>query len=289
MRLTPVRIIIVVSACALQTPSEAQWRANQEPVASPPIQHPIAPPDVVGPFREQYTGAGEPRILLFWNVAFDDATESNRQSVETTQRTSSDHATGLDKQTAGASGNATLHESDDKKTDSVEHVTAVRILDPAKLTSGLSPRNAVELELAFRRTLQSAGVRLISRDASIRLTQAATDRHGVDHKLIEADAVLGRADLLLEVLMVPDQSRPLGAAFRATLTEVKSAREIASLYTPAQPELPLYPSHYTVTDTGFEKRQYQPRATPADIGVALAHEIMRAIGPALASGSPEHH
>ncbi|MFL6604456.1 MAG: hypothetical protein ACJ8R9_24410 [Steroidobacteraceae bacterium] len=283
-----VRLISLATICVVHTPVEAQWRANQEPVQTPPIQHPVAPPDVTGPFREQYRAAGEPRILLFWNVAFDDSTESNRQSVDTTQRSTSDHATGLDKQTAGPAGEASLRESDDKKTETVEHVTSVRTLDPAKLTSGLSARNAVELELNFREALQSAGVRLFSRAASIRLTQAATDRLGVDPKLIEADAVVGKADLLLEILMVPDQSTPLGVGFKATLTDIKTAREVTSVYTQARPELTQFPSHYVVTETGFEKRQYQPRATPRDIGIALAHEVMLATGPGLARNLPEH-
>ena len=239
------------------------------------------PPDVVGPFEEKYRAAGKPRIVLFWNVAFDDNTESDRQNIDTTRRTTSDQGTGLDKETAGPAGNATLHESDDKKTDMIEHVTSVRTIDPAKLTSGLSSRNAAELELAFRQSLQNAGVRLLSRAASIRLTQAASDRHGVDPKLIEADAAIGKADLLLEILMVPDAGAPLGAGFTATLTDLKTAEEISSIYTQAQPDLVRYPSHYVVTATGFEKRQIQPKATAADIGVALAHAVMRTAGDGL--------
>jgi hypothetical protein len=278
----------LVALWVITTPALAQWRPNQEPVEPPPLRQPIVPPDVVGVFRQQYQAAGEPRIVLFWNVAFDDSTETNRQNIDTTRRTNTDHATGLDKQTAGPAGNATLHESDDKRNETVEHVTGTRTLDPAKLSSGLSPRNDIELQLAFQQAMQNAGVRLLSRAASIRLTQASTDRHGVDPKLIEADALVGKADLLLEVLMIQDPSTPLGAGFKVTLTDIPTAREIASIYTQAAPELTPLQSHYVITDHGFEKQQDRPRVTPSDIGIALAHAVMRATGPNLAISQPEH-
>jgi len=254
-------------------------------VVAPPVQRPMTPPDTIGPFRSQYQSAGEPRILLFWNTSFDDETETNRQKVDVTKRSSSDSATGLDKQTAGPAGNATLHESDDKRNETIERVTSDRIVDPAKQVSGLSARNAVELETIFRQQLQYAGVRLMSRSASIRFTQAAADRVGIDPKLIEADAVLRQSDLLLEIVTVPDPSTPLRVGFKVTMTDVKSGAEVFSIYTIARPDLPQLPGHYVVTDSGFEKRQPQVRATVADIGMALARDVMSTAGPRLAKKS----
>jgi hypothetical protein len=279
MRQIIFRIIFIFTCCA-DGVAFAQWRQDQQPVAAAPsIQRPMPPPDVTGPFRSQYQAAGEPRVLLFWNVGFDDATETNRQAVDTTKRTSTDSGTGLDKKTDGPAGSATLHESDDKKSETIERVTSSRVVDPAKQPNGLSARNAVELETAFRDQLQSAGVRLMNRSASIRLTQAAKDRERIDPKLIEADAVLAKADLLLEVVMVPDQSTPLGAGFKVTMTDIKSGAEVFSIYTAARPELPQMPSYYVVTDSGFEKRQPYVQATVVDVGIALARQVMRSLGP----------
>jgi hypothetical protein len=263
----------------LQSATLAQWRDDQQPVVTPAPTRPSPIPDVVGPFKSQYQAAGEPRILLFWNVSFDDATETNRQNVDVTKRTSTDSATGIDKQTNGPAGNATLHESDDKKSETIERVTSSRVVDPAKQANSLSARNAVELETAFREHLQSAGIRLLNRSASIRLTQADKDRERIDPKLIEADAVLAKADLLLEVVMVPDQSAPLGAGFKVTMTNIKSGAEVFSIYTVALPELPQLPSYYVVTNMGFEKRQPRIQATVVDVGIALARQVMRSLGP----------
>jgi hypothetical protein len=279
MKPIPFVAATLLMQLALQSATLGQWRDDQQPVVTPAPPRPSLIPDVVGPFKSQYQAAGEPRILLFWNVSFDDATETNRQNVDVTKRTSTDSATGLDKQTNGPAGNATLHESDDKKGETIERVTSTRVVDPAKQPNGLSARNAMELESAFREQLQSAGVRLMNRAASIRLTQADKDRERIDPKLIEADAVLAKADLLLEVVMVPDQSTPLGAGFKVTMTDIKSGAEVLSIYTAARPELPQMPSYYVVTDSGFEKRQPQVHATVVDVGIALARQVMRSLGP----------
>jgi hypothetical protein len=281
MKSIPIVAATLMTQQILQGPTYAQWRDDQQPVVAPAIVRPSSIPDVIAPFKSQYQAAGEPRILLFWNVSFDDATETNRENVDTTRRTSTDSATGLDKQTNGPAGNATLHESDDKKSETIERVTGSRLVDPAKQPNGLTSRNAVELETAFREHLQSAGVRLMNRSASIRLTQADKDRERVDPKLIEADAVLAKADLLLEVVMVPDQSTPLGAGFKITMTDIKSGAEVFSIYTAARPEIPQLPSRYVVTDSGFEKRQPHIQVTASDVGVALARAVMRSAGPRL--------
>jgi hypothetical protein len=266
--------------------SHAQWRENQPPVATPPVQHIAQPLDVIGPFASAYQAAGEPRILLFWNVTFDDSTETARQNVDTTKRSSTESSNALDKRTEGPAGDATLHEGDSKKGETIERVTGERAIDSAKHSTPLSARNAVELETAFRQQLQSAGVHLVDRAASIRFTQAARDRTGVDPKLIEADAVVGNADLLLEVIMVFDRDAPLGAGFKVTVTDVKSGAQVLSFFTDARPEPPQQPSHYVVTDSGFEKRQPRAQATVRDVGIALARDIMRSMGPRLTAN---HH
>jgi hypothetical protein len=128
---TFVVVVVVVGLVAnLPGRSQAQWRDNQPAVVTPQVQQYAPPPDVVGPFKSEYQAAGEPSILLFWNVAFDDATETRRQNVEVTKRSSSDSTNSLDKQTSGPAGNATLHEGDDRKGETTERITGDRIIDP---------------------------------------------------------------------------------------------------------------------------------------------------------------
>jgi hypothetical protein len=104
-------------------------------------------------------------------------------------------------------------------------------------------------------------------------------RSGEDPKLIETDAIIGKADFLLEILMVPDRGAPLGVGFKVTVTNVKSGAEVVSLYTDAIPQMQQQPSHYVITESGFEKRQPRAQASVADVGVALARQAMQSMGP----------
>jgi hypothetical protein len=273
-------VALLVITGATHERGVAQWRADQPPVANPPVQHTPPAPDVFGTFRATYQAAGRPQVVLFWNTAFDDTTQMTHQTVDATKRGAKESTTSLRKETNGPAGAAVLTESDGGTNETVEHVRTERDVDPAKQSSVLSPRNAAELEATFRQQLESAGVRLLDRATAIRLTQAARDRSGVDGKLIEADAVL-KAEMLLQIVMVQDASSPLGAGFKIAVTDVKTGTEVASLYTLATPQVAPPPGRYIATDNGFEWRQPRLRVGVADVGVALSREVMRLIGPQL--------
>src|SRR6185437_5759642 len=134
----------------------------------------------------------------------------------------------------------------------------------------------------FRNELLVANVRILDRATNIRFMEARHDRTGVDPKLIEADAVLGKADILLQVLLVPDTDSPLDTGFQVSALRVRTGAEIASLYTLALPNLSAAPGQYVATDSGFVWEQ-TPAPTPdaSDIGIKLADEVMEKLGPVL--------
>jgi hypothetical protein len=261
----------------------AQYRADEPEVTSSPVAQPRAVPHNLEEFRADYRRAGKPRIALFWNVAFDDATQTERQNVDRTRTTRSEASTGLDKETSGLAGASTLRENHQDGRDDVERITGSRIVDPAKGPMPLSTVYAVELETAFRRQLQSVDVELVSRNFNIRVVKAERDRAGIDPKLIEADAVTGRSDWLLEILLVCDQRAPLGVGFKVSITDVKSGSELLSMYTAARPQLVTLPSYYVATGSGFELRHPTRQPSVSDIGVSLAREIMESVRPVLAA------
>lgn len=248
--------------------AHAQMRAGQPPTLSPPAAPAVQMPDVLGPFRTQYQAAGSPRIVLFWNVSFDDTTESPRADVTVREAevypfVSEDGESGL--RALGMRAHASGY------------------LDPAKRGSGsLSERDLAQIDSAFRNELLSANVRLLDRATTIRFMEAQHDRTSIDPKLIEADAVLGKADILLQVLLVPDADSPLDTGFNVSALRVKTGAEIASLYTRALPNLSAAPGHYVATDSGFVWDQ-PPMPTPdaGEIGIKLADEVMEKLGPML--------
>jgi hypothetical protein len=275
-------LLLGLVACSAHDRSFAQWRTDQPPVVTPPPQHVLRASGVPEAFSASYKAAGRPRILLFWNSAFDGVTQLDRQTVQSTQRDDKQSSNSLHKQTNGSAGSAVLTEADTDSKASVTQVTTQRVIDSAIQPDLLSARNAAQLEMTFRQQLQEAGARLFDRATTLRFTQAGRDRAGVDGKLIETDTVLGKADLLLEILTVKDVDAPLGAGFKIVITDVKSGAELASLYTLARPELRQPTGHYIVTDIGFEWRQPSARAGVADVGISLSHQVMQLLSQRLA-------
>jgi hypothetical protein len=261
-------ITIAFAAGTVQAQSQPEWRADQQPVVAPLARPAVPMPDVIGPFRAAYDAAGKPRILLFWNTTFDEATAATRETVEVTNRNGEHVPYGGYWHDGGTS-------------EHTEHTTSDQLVDSEKKPGILGGSSAVELEVAFRQQLQDAGVRLMDRAASIRFTQAQKDRGAIDPKLIEADAVLGKSDLLLEVVMVFDQRAPLGAGFKITATDVKSGASIVTFYTGAMPQLVQPAPYYEATSTGFERRQPHVAPSVPEVGAALARDVMQSLGPHL--------
>lgn len=258
----------------------AQYRSDQPTVMTPPVAQPRAASNTVEEFRADYRAAGRPRVSLFWNVAFDDSTETERQNIDQTQSSRFESSSGRDTQNNGVAGDSTAREQDQKSTEVVDHTTSSRALNPAKRAVPLDTVTAVELETAFRRQFQAAEVRLVNRDFNIRITQADRDRGAIDPKLIEADAVSDHSDWLLEILMVPDVQTSLGIGFKVTVTDVNSGTELLSIYT-ARPQLETPPSYYVATASGFELRHPQRQPSADDVGGSLAREIMESMRPLL--------
>jgi hypothetical protein len=277
-------VIAVATVIAVLSGSStfAQYRPDQAPVTQAPVVQPRPRPNALEEFKADYRAAGEPRVLLFWNVAFDDSTETEHQNIEQTRSSRSQSSTSLEKKTNGAAGAATLREDDQNSKDMMDRVSGSRAVNPAKHSAPIDTVASVELETSFRRQLQVGAVRLVNRDFNIRLTQAAKDRSGVDPKLLEADAVADHSDWLLEILMVPDRGTPLGVGFKVTVTDVRNGTELLSLYSAARPQLETLPSYYAATPSGFELQHPRLQPTVADVGISLAREIMESLRPLLA-------
>jgi len=237
-------------------PGYVQIRPGQPPTLAPPALLTTPPPSIIGPFADAYRGAGQPTVVLFWNVEFDDETESTRESVDVTRE----------------SRTPDLGER-------VVHTQSDRVLNPAKRSNApLTPRVAAELESAFRTELRLGKMHILDRDKAVRFTQAERDRAGVDPKLIETDAVRGKADILLEVLLVRDWTSELSIGFQVALTDVKTGEELETFYTLAQPVLRTAPGRYVGTEHGFVWEQPTGvAATPVQVGTELADELMQSL------------
>ena len=140
------------------------------------------------------------------------------------------------------------------------------------------------LRRVFVDEMNRGGVQFVDRALAMRTTAAKVHRAGGDAKLIEMDALLAHADILLEVLMIEDKSTPAGYGFDVRAKDLKRAVEITSVYSRALPPVPEQrPGGWTAGKDGYEFRKppAPPPPTAPEIGGALARDVMFTLGSML--------
>lgn len=257
------------------------WRAGQPDVVKPQPSAQIQVVDYKESFRERYVAADRPRLVLFWNVAFDDQTDVSVSELETERNTSSKNYSSLEDATRGEAGVATLVDGDEIADAMTVRERKIVTHDTSKRTTDLSERNSVELETAFVAEMRAAGLIFVDRASAMRRAQANERVSGANPKQLEADSVMEGADYLLEILMIMDDRTALGWGFNVSLIDVDSAQLVSNFYTLAMPMVPPPPGRYVATSQGFMWTQSPPVVTVADVGKMLAFEVMENIGPVL--------
>lgn len=209
--------------------------------------------DTVERFAGAYGKAGRPRIALFWNRELSD------RLADTQRETLRVHG-------VGRPGAFSVTASQGAET----------VAAPQRSTT-LSERDLWQVETEFNRKLLDAGVVLVDRATIMRLTAGAAGQPAANAQAIEMSALVGKADLFLEVLLAADASAPLGWGFRSNLKEVRSGRILGTQYLAAMPELPPAgaPS-YRARNGGYDRVEAEPaKVTVRAIGETLALDSMR--------------
>lgn len=246
------------------------------PKSLPPVDS-ITP--AIRNFEARYKVAGKPRIALFWNVELVDSLKD--KYIKTERVSGNDTATinRMEKSTTGPESTAKLIDGEEKSSFNITKTeTTDQLSVNAKRNINLNERDLWKTETTFTSTMRKAGVRFIDRSAMLRTT--ALKESTENTRELETKALLGKADLLMEILMTKDPDASLGWGFKVSVRDLKSGEEKTSLYTPAHPinNSPVQ-TEYKATDKGFEKFTYSKQATVNDIGVALAIDVMDAMLP----------
>lgn len=252
---------------------------------TPPVMEPVKPaipPDIIDPaikaFKQYYKKAGYPKIALFWNIELTDSIKDRQVKSETISGSNKESVNKLIKSTTGPEGTANLTDGDETSNFNITRtVSKDTITDNNKRTTSLAESDMWKSQTAFKNILREAGVKFIDRNAILRTTALKENTENLP--ALETKALLGKADLLMEVLMVRDPDAPLGWGFKVSLLDLNSGEEKSSLYSQARPILTApAKSEYKATNTGFQKITYQTQATVDDIGVALAVDVMNNTG-----------
>lgn len=281
-----MRFVLALALLAAGSAS-AQYRQEQRPVLEPPAvaQVPDRSKEIVDAFQSAYRAAGAPRIALFWNVILSDQVAEGVRSSSRLRSEKSETVNRLEQETAGEAGNSRLVDGDSRRTVDVTASRTTRATDSAKRATPLAERDAWLLETAFTKTLMEGGANLIDRNMIVRTTALELEAgKGREQRSAEAKALLGKADVLLEVLMTRDTDSPLGWGFRCSLREISTGRLKGSFYTKALPEVPNRYGRFQATNKGFERVDARPIVGVDMVGQKLALDLMDQLREAMAGG-----
>jgi hypothetical protein len=133
-----------------------------------------------------------------------------------------------------------------------------------------------KVENAFNRAFIGNGARFVDRSVAMRVT-AHGRKLGSDPNVqeIETSALIGKADLMMEVLQTPDPDSPVGYSFRAQVKDVRSGRILASAVNNGD-NIAHGPGPMVATSHGFV-RSAPAAVTLEDVGEALATDVMDAL------------
>ncbi|HEX8446911.1 MAG TPA: hypothetical protein VF649_09885 [Sphingomonas sp.] len=245
--------------------AQAQYRPDVPEVLEPqPVVD--AGASSAGTFRAAYARQGSPRVALFWNrVLTDEARNQYVERLNLRSRSGVLAARNDDGEGGEAAGAVSVHEID---------ATRGTVRAPEAARASMDEVDDWKVGAAFNGVLRAAGVRLIDRSLMMRVGARQT---GQDDNLqaVETSALMGKADVLMEVLQTPDPASPIGYSFRVDIKDILSGAVIASLVEDGENRSPR-PGRFVAGPSGFV------RSTPApfdldDMGRSLARRVMTAL------------
>jgi len=262
------RLLILLAAIACTAPAAAQYRAGVPDVLTPPPGPGSPLMAAAHHFRASYAKHGNPRIILFWNRVLSDEVQSqyaDRVSAVSTSR-------------AGAVEGPVGYTAYGAAAGRVDTFDAAATRERVREGQRDSMAESADwkVENAFNRAFIDNGARFVDRSVAMRIT-AHGKKLGATPNVqdIETGALVGKADLMMEVLQTPDPDSPVGYSFRAQVKDVRSGRILANAVNNGG-DIAHGPGPMVATSHGFE------RAAPADVtledvGEALAADVMDAL------------
>lgn len=252
------------------------YREGQPAVLAPQPKEPatIAPDEnaVIGDFGRAYSRLNQPRIAVYWNRSLTDLIS---QWFEPSRIS----ATGeFELNLVGPRGPM-------RGTGRGSESVGKQYLRTDEPRRGMEERVSMEFENGFYGPFLSIGTRLVDRAAILRLA-----RNDMPHRLqrdaspdvqaLEMEALKDYADLLLEILLVPDRTVPTGYAFHVLVKRILTGQIMVSHFSRAAMDTEGKPAKGELVPGpgGFYRKPAEPdKMDPAALGHRLALETMQAV------------
>jgi len=189
-------------------------------------------------FKQAYASANSPRIAIYFNRALSDEVRewfTPTRSVVTGRGQKVSVGGGSAIVTpGGAVVDAGSEAKVEGQTDTDRGIAAYNQRHIENMARE-SPEESWmwRFEDNFLQPFIKGGAKIIDRATILRLA-AATEKQGDPYSLdavkkIEMDALIGHADILVEILVTRDHASPSGYAFRATAKEIKTGTIVGSV------------------------------------------------------------
>lgn len=206
---------------------EPFWREGQPPALTPQA----APGDDRAPLVARFSGAwraaGQPRLAVLWERAFDDRLSEFRTDFRLTASENRWRAEDIEED--GQDGRSEVRAT----AETVLRMEIAR--DEAGRPSQLSEADRLRMEAGFSRAFLEAGATLVDRAAAMRILHA--ERAAGDSPLriddrqrVETEALRAHADIVLEIAAASEAG---GAAFRVSAIDLRTGALAARLFADA--------------------------------------------------------
>jgi len=219
-------------------------------------------------FRSAYARHKSPRMVIFWNRQL---TDSLSTSYEDWSRYTLEEGRTVDRTRYDDGSTTVAGRSLEAEYRSGRTATAA---DGAR-SAGLAERADWRAAQGFNRTMLSGGARLIDRTLIVRSTALAKGVDRSDAQSVEMSALIGKADLLVEVLQTPDDGAPSGFTFKVDVKDIRSGTLLATVVTQGNPPS-AGPGRFVAGANGYQRARPLPPSID-QVGARVATEVMQAL------------
>jgi len=273
MSLTVMKLSTGLAAALLPAAGSAAQEYRQ---GMPEVMKAPPPPPSAGQinaasasaFRSSYARRKSPRMVIFWNRQL---TDSLSTSYEEWARYTLADGRVIDK-TEYYDGSTTVAGRGVEAEYRSGRTAATA--DGARAT-GLAERADWRAAQGFNRTMLSGGARLIDRTLIMRSTALNKGIDRGDAQSVEMSALMGKAELLVEVLQTPDDGAPSGFTFRVDVKDIRSGTLLATVVTQGNPPSPG-PGRWVAGPNGYQRERPLPPSID-QVGARVAAEVMQAL------------
>lgn len=216
-------------------------------------RQPIYPGNVIDNFTNSYNMANMPRMVIFFNHELSD----NVTSWHVDSVTSVSY--GRSSSIRDRSYNGRLSDSDLEDNRNIDVYRQQNIAGSSSRRNALREYEVLDIYEGFQSPMLDSGVNLVSRELIIRKNSA--ENHSVDRglanlKRIEMQSIQEFADVLIELLIIPNRESAKGIVIRAHAKDLKTGNILASVSSTNAQEVVRTRDYYVATDgAGFQKKE----------------------------------